>query len=68
MLDQLDPFSDDADDEAFVAAICALAEPETTIVLGRPMPTRSNGASSRRVVTIDLRELTTTSDSREALR
>jgi RND superfamily putative drug exporter len=69
MLDQLDPFSDDADDEAFVAAVCSLADRETTIVLGRPLSAHAHGASldGRTVVTIDLRTLTTTPDAREAL-
>jgi RND superfamily putative drug exporter len=69
MLDQLDPFSDDADDGAFVAAVCSLADRETTIVLGRPLSAHAHGASldGRTVVTIDLRTLTTTPDARDAL-
>jgi RND superfamily putative drug exporter len=70
MLEQFDPFQDDADEDAFIAAVCSLADPETTIVLGGPLRSHPDGTTilERRIVTVDLREFSTTSDSREARR
>lgn len=57
MLDQLDPFSGPDDEEAFVAALRALAPADTTLVIGTPMPARASAlttAGERPVIEIDL--------------
>ncbi|MEO7124214.1 MAG: MMPL family transporter, partial [Lacisediminihabitans sp.] len=60
MLDQLDPFASADDERAFIAAICALAEPATTIVIGAPDVLRSDAmecSGGRVVVELDLDSL-----------
>lgn len=57
MLDQLDPFANPEDEEAFVAALRALAPAETTLVIGTPVPARASSlttAGDRPVIEIDL--------------
>ena len=57
MLDQLDPFANPEDEEAFVAALRALAPAQTTLVIGTPVPARASSmttAGDRPVVEIDL--------------
>jgi RND superfamily putative drug exporter len=69
MLDQLDPFGSPADECAFVTAICALADRDTTIVLGTPVSMGADAATStigRPIVSIDLHSLS--SSTREVLR
>jgi RND superfamily putative drug exporter len=66
MLDQLDQFASAADESAFITAICALADRDTTIVLGTPAPLRADAATGGRpVLPVDLHSL---SSSREVLR
>jgi RND superfamily putative drug exporter len=57
MLDQLDPFANPEDEEAFVAALRALAPADTTLVIGTPLPARASSlttAGDRPVIEIDL--------------
>jgi RND superfamily putative drug exporter len=61
MLDQLDPFGSAADEHAFVSAVCSLADPGATIVIGAPEPLRSDAVAcsgGRPVVDLDLDSLT----------
>jgi RND superfamily putative drug exporter len=70
MLDQIDPFASADDERAFVTAVCALAEPGTTIVIGTPEALRSDAAAcagGRTVVDLDLDSLSLSTD-REVLR
>ncbi|WP_349899422.1 MMPL family transporter [Parafrigoribacterium soli] len=70
MLDQIDPFASADDEAAFVTAVCALADPGTTIVIGTPESLRSDAAScsgGRPVIHLDLDSLSLSSN-REVLR
>jgi len=60
MLDQLDPFANPEDEDAFVAALRSLAPATTTIVIGTPVPSRASALTvraDRPVVEIDLYSL-----------
>ena len=57
MLDQLDAFADPRDEAAFVTAVCSLAAPTTTIVIGMPVSARFAGSGAtggRQRLDIDL--------------
>ncbi len=60
MLDQLDPFANPEDEDAFVTALRSLAPATTTIVIGTPVPSRASSLTARAdrpVVEIDLYSL-----------
>lgn len=61
MLDQLDPFASADDERAFITAVCALADPGTTVVIGTPEALRSDAlacSGGRTVLDLDLDSLT----------
>jgi len=64
MLDQLDPFSSDEDERAYVSAVAKLAPATTTLVFGTPVPTRCDHAADRQVVAIDLYSFSTEGQNR----
>jgi RND superfamily putative drug exporter len=60
MLDQADTFARAEDETAYIRAVCRLAPPTTTIVLGTPIPVRPASAATsdgRALVAIDLSSL-----------
>jgi RND superfamily putative drug exporter len=59
MLDQLDPFANIDDEKAFLAAVARLAPSTTTLVIGTPVPPRSEHPAHRQLVVIDLSTLST---------
>ncbi|NYF11470.1 RND superfamily putative drug exporter [Leifsonia sp. AK011] len=62
MLDQIDSFASSDDEQAFIDALQLLAPPETTIVIGTPLPARAislDDPDARLLLTIDLYSLTT---------
>ena len=72
MLDQLDAFADPRDDEAFIAAVCALASSSTTIVIGSPPASRlvrtgsfTSALGGRTHIDIELSKAPTVPESRQ---
>jgi RND superfamily putative drug exporter len=60
MLDQVDTFARAEDETAYIRAVCRLAPPTTTIVLGTPVPVRPASATTsdgRALVSVDLSSL-----------
>ncbi len=54
MLDQLDSFSSDEEEQLFLSAVAKLAPATTTLVVGTPVPFRCDTVADRAVVAVDL--------------